>query len=99
LTRATISRESAGAMFPWYEVQRQPGSGAKRAAMYRAELEQHAALLERLGYSQAQARQRLAANVAWDFELHGRPKHAAEIERIVDAVYRRGGVASGPPSV
>ena len=40
----------------------------------------------------------LSAGVAWDFDLSGRPKHAGEIDKIVDAVFRRGG-GSGPPTV
>jgi hypothetical protein len=71
----------------------------KRDAMYRRELEERAALLYRLGYPAARAKLRLHANVAWDFELHGKPRHAAEVDKIVDAVYRRGGLAGGPPSV
>jgi hypothetical protein len=75
------------------------GDNARRDAMYRRELEDRAALLYRLGYPEKLAKARLAANVAWDFELHGRPRHAADVERIVNEVYRRGGRAGGPPSV
>ncbi len=67
--------------------------------MYRRELEERAALLHRLGYSAKRCKLRLHANVAWDFELHGRPKHAQEVDKIVDAVYRRGGAGAGAPSV
>jgi hypothetical protein len=70
-----------------------------RQAMYRRELEERAALLYRLGYSQKRCRERLRGNVAWDFELHGRPRHSAEVDRIVDTVYRRGAVSGGAPSV
>lgn len=62
---------------------------AKRAAMYRRELEAHAALLLRLGRTPAFVKSRLSANVTWDFELQGKPLHAAEVDRIVDSVARR----------
>lgn len=84
--------------FPWLDVKRSPASSATRDAMYRTEVEDRAALLFRLGFTKERAKARLRANVGWDFELHGRPRHAADIERIVDAVYRRGG-GSGPPTV
>jgi hypothetical protein len=70
-----------------------------RLAMYRKEIEDRAALLYRLGYPQKQAKERLKGNVAWDFELHGRPKHAAEVDKIVETVYRRGSASAGTPSV
>jgi hypothetical protein len=60
-----------------------------REAMYRRELEDRAALLLRLGRRPPAIKARLAANVAWDFELHGKPSHAAEVDKIVDAVVRR----------
>ena len=86
-------------MFSWMSVKRAPVNAAAREAMYRRELEERAALLFRLGYSKKRAQKRLQANVSWDFELHDKPKHLSEIDRIVDEVFRRGGVASGPPSV
>jgi hypothetical protein len=86
-------------MFEWWEPKRPRLSGEKRAEMYRRELEERAALLQRLGYSAKECKRRLAAHVAWDFELHGRPKHAGDVDRIVDGVYKRGGTSSGPPSV
>lgn len=58
--------------------------------MFRREIEDRAGLLFRLGYPVKSAKARLQASVAWDFELHGRPKHAGEVDKIVDAVYRRG---------
>ena len=86
-------------MFPWWVSKRPLRTGEKRAEMYRRDLEERAALLQRLGFTAKRCKQRLAANVAWDFELHARPKHAAEVDRIVDGVYKRGGLASGPPTV
>jgi hypothetical protein len=89
-------------MFVWDETEPQRAvrraQGARREHMYRREIEERAALLYRLGFTAKQCKSRLQASVAWDFELHGRPKHAGEIDKIVDAVYRRGG-GSGPPTV
>jgi hypothetical protein len=70
-----------------------------RLVMYRKEIEDRAGLLYRLGYSQKRAKERLRGNVAWDFDLHGRPKHAADIDKIVEIVYRRGSASAGTPSV
>ncbi len=90
-------------MFSWWEAKRVPGNPETREAMFRRELEERAALFHRLGYSAKHAKQRLRANVEWDFELSRKnkvtPKHLGEVDRIVDSVYRRGGIASGPPSV
>ncbi len=65
--------------------------------MYRRELTERAELLARLGYSKERVTTRLSANTAWDFDLHGRPRHAAEIDRIVTDVFRR--AVTGTPSV
>ena len=56
---------------------RGPGDKDKagREAMYRAELEERAALLHRLGHGKQQTRARLAANLAWDF---ARRRHSAD---------------------
>lgn len=91
-------------MFDWMKPTAPPkrarkAAAQKRDAMYKDELEDRASLLQRLGYSAEQARKRLRANVDWDFELHGKPRHAAEVDRVVDAVYRRGGKPGGAPSV
>jgi hypothetical protein len=81
-------------MFIWLESPRskraQKSAKAAREAMVRQELEERASLLFRLGYSKKRTRARLRENVAWDFELSEAPKSAAEIDAIVDAVYRRG---------
>jgi hypothetical protein len=74
-------------------------TGARRDAMYRDELEDRASLFSRLGYSRERCKARLKANVKWDFEMRGSPRHERDIDRIVDAVYRRGGRSSGAPSV
>ena len=78
--------------FPWHQVKRPPRSADKRAAMYRHDLEERAKLLLRLGRTPKQVKARLAASVAWEFELHGRPKHAAEVDKVVDACARRSDV-------
>jgi hypothetical protein len=68
--------------------------------MYRREIEERAALLHRLGYPRPLARARLLANARWDFEIGADDAPApSEIEALIDAVYRRGGARSGPPTV
>ena len=87
--------------FDWYhpDVPALP-ERERAAAMYERELLDRAALLYRLGFSKAEARRRLEAGVAWDFELHGAPPHARRVRRIVDRVYaRKGGTAPGEPTV
>jgi len=70
-----------------------------REEMYLAELRERAALLRRLNYDKAEARARLRANVAWDFELHSQPGFLSKIDGIVEDVYGRGGTAGGPPTL
>jgi hypothetical protein len=87
--------------FPWYEPKRRlptSADAARRDEVLRQELEDRAALLFRLGYAKPRAKARLKANVQWDYELRGKPRHEKDIDKIVDAVYRRGG-GSGPPTV
>lgn len=62
---------------------------ARRQAMYRAELAERASLLRRLNFSRDRARRRLAANVAWEFEIGagaGAPT-AKDIDAVVSAAY------------
>ena len=64
--------------FDWMEPRRNPNrppiEAAGRAAMYRAELEERAALLQRLGHGKrAGARRAWLANLAWDFPPAARP--------------------------
>ncbi len=77
-------------MFTWDE---KPSSyrhaTERRREMYRREIEDRAALLMRLGYHAKDVKARLAKSVDWDFDLHDRPAHAAEVDRIVDDVYKR----------
>ena len=65
----------------------------RRAAMYRAEIADRAALLRRLGYPAPRARARLQANLSWDFEVGGggRPAEVAEaaVDKLLKAAYQR----------
>lgn len=78
-------------MFIWEE---KPKTGFRRAkeqrrAMYRKEIEERAALLLRLGYEARDVKARLHKSVDWDFDLQDVPDHAAEVDRIVDDVFKR----------
>lgn len=68
-----------------------------RKAMYLRELQERAALLRRLGYSRGHARSRLAANVAWDFEIGAGTSAVGgdDIDHILDETWKRGGPAAG----
>lgn len=87
-------------MFAWTESPRSSAmrkhEAESRDAMYHRELEERAALLLRLGRSPAFVKSRLAGNVDWDFELHARPSHAADVDKIVDAAARRHRGPSSP---
>ena len=86
--------------FDWMEPKRNPAAAkaqrARRAGMYRTELEERAALLHRLGHSKDHARARLQANLAWDFERGDSPLSAGEVDGIVDKVFGNG-VGGKPP--
>jgi len=91
--------------FPWYEPNRPKispeASAHKRDEAIKQDLEDRASLLFRLGYSKDRAKARLRANVRWECELNGKPRSVEserEIDKLVDAVWRRGG-GSGPPTV
>jgi hypothetical protein len=79
------------APFDWMQPRRAVGQAGKdkagREAMYRAELEERAALLHRLGHGKQQTRARLAANLAWDFAPDASPLAPAALDAIVDRVY------------
>src|SRR5262245_38925376 len=83
--------------FDWMEPRRNPDRGkiekARREAMYRLELEERAALLQRLGYAKDKARARLAANLAWDFPNGSKPLDGAALDAIVDKLFD--GAAAG----
>jgi hypothetical protein len=85
------------APFDWMEPRRSPERGklekTRREAMYRGELEERAAMLQRLGYDKGRTRARLAANLAWDFPADARPLDDAALDAIVDRLFN--GVASG----
>ena len=50
---------------------------------------QRAALLRRLGYSQAEATHRCMGNVAWAFSVQGKPAiSAARLRKLVASVYK-----------
>jgi len=76
--------------FPWYEPVRRKPDPQRRDEVLKQELEDRAALLHRLGYSKAHAKARLRANLAWDYELAGKPRQERDVDKIVDAVYKRG---------
>jgi hypothetical protein len=77
--------------FDWMVAKRNPtvarAQNDRREAMYRAELEERAALLHRLGRSKDEARARVHANARWDFEGREGPVKAADIDAIVDRVF------------
>ena len=83
--------------FDWLEPRRNPERGkvekARREAMYRGELEERAALLQRLGYDKGRTRARLAANLAWDFPAGARPLDDGALDAIVDRLFN--GAAPG----
>lgn len=87
---------SRGVSFDWMTApshRNRRRQAERRAAMYRAEIADRAAMLRRLGYSVAQARARLEANVSWDFESVAavRPTEVspAAVKKMVGAAYQR----------
>jgi len=85
--------------FDWMVAKRNPDVArtqkARREAMYRTELEERAALLQRLGHGKGVARARLEANLRWDFEGREAPIKAADLDAILERVYGNG--APGKP--
>jgi hypothetical protein len=79
------------APFDWMEPRRNADrakiENTRRETMYRTELEERAALLQRLGYGRDRTRARLAANLAWDFQDGRSPDHAAAVDAIVDKIF------------
>jgi hypothetical protein len=91
------------APFDWMDPRRNPERGkvdkAHREAMYRVELEERAALLQRLGYAKDRARARLAANLAWDFPDGKGPLDAGALDAIVDKQFNgTSGASTGRPA-
>ena len=93
-------------MFAWTDTettaqlkQRAKRNLERRAEMYRRDIESRAALLQRLGFPAARAKSRIRGYVAWDFEMTGTPRHATEVDKVVDQIYKRGGIGQGTPTV
>jgi hypothetical protein len=88
------------APFDWMDPRRSPDRSkvekARREAMYRSELEERAALLQRLGYAKDRARARLAANLAWDFPNGARPLDDAALDAIVDRLFNGASPGASP---
>jgi hypothetical protein len=86
--------------FDWMEPRRnpnrQPLEAAGRAAMYRTEIEERAALLGRLGHGRDQARLRLIANLNWDFPTATRPLSDKDVDGILDRVFGQNGGKTAP---
>ncbi len=76
--------------FDWMEPRRNPNrppvEAAGRAAMYRVEIEERAALVGRLGHGREQTRARLLANLEWDFSA-ARPLSDGDVDGILDRVF------------
>jgi hypothetical protein len=85
--------------FDWYQPARTKRP-SHRVEVYRGEMEERAALLFRLRFSAAKARERLRAQLAWDFEVGGHtpPIGADEVDKIVEKIYQRGGPGAGAPT-
>jgi hypothetical protein len=95
------SRTNPAPSFSWLEPTRAPDGGhARRIQVAREELAARASMFHRLGFSEAEATQRLAARVAWEFSpssraashgAHSRPEGLsdAEIAKLVAETYAR----------
>jgi hypothetical protein len=97
------SKATSTSFSPEWWHPRIPKRASHRAEVYRQELRERAALLYRLRFPAAEARQRLVARVEWDYEVGPAsmksPIAAAEVGAIVDAVYARHGAGGGPLTV
>jgi hypothetical protein len=86
--------------FDWMQPRRNPNrppvEAAGRAAMYRAEIEERAALLGRLGHGRDQARVRLLGNLNWDFTPAARPLSDKDVDGILDRVFGQNGGKPAP---
>src|SRR5262245_51833172 len=87
--------------FDWMDPRRNPDRGkiekTRRESMYRGEIEERAALLQRLGYDKGKARARLAANLAWDFPDGKAPVDGAALDAIVDRLFNGASTARPAP--
>jgi hypothetical protein len=86
--------------FSWLEPTPAPADGhERRARIARAELADRASMLQRLGYTEAEAIARLAARTAWEFDPasrsgqgpHSRPEALSDLEiaKVVTETYAR----------
>jgi hypothetical protein len=79
--------------FDWMQPHRPAGRNKvdadRRASMYRAEIEERAALLGRLGHTRNDVRARLASNLSWDFAPAHRPLTDADLDSILDKVFAK----------
>lgn len=83
--------------FPWLDTTPPRGNGAEqRAKVAAAELSSRAALLFRLGFSEAAATQRLCERIAWEYDQPRTGSHQrhdslsdAAIGKIVAETYAR----------
>ena len=77
-------------MFTWDEKPSSYRRGPeRRREMFKREIEDRTALLLRLGYAAKDVKARLKKSVDWDFDLQKTPDYAAEVDRIVDDVFKR----------
>ena len=88
--------------FDWMQPHRPAGRAKvdadRRASMYRAEIEERAALLGRLGHARDSVRARLAANLSWDFAPGRSPLSDADLDGILDRVFDKSGPPGGFPN-
>jgi hypothetical protein len=81
--------------FPWMQADVPASYQAtyrdKALDMYRAEIKQRAELLRHLGFSAKEATARCRENLRWDFDMGGHCPIEDEVQKIVQAVYRRKG--------
>ena len=86
--------------FVWMQPKRNPAHAktlaAKRDAMYRGELAERAALLQRLGLDRGAVRARLAANLGWDFEAAASPIPGGDLDAIVERAFGAAKTPSRP---
>lgn len=79
--------------FDWMQPHRAPArakiDAERRTGMYRAEMEERAALLARLGHGRDDVRARLTANLNWDFPPARRPVSDADLDGILDRVFAK----------
>lgn len=75
--------------FDWLDRSPLPKHGAKRAEVAATELADRAGTLFRLGFSQAEATQRLSARVAWEHDPRPASLSDAAIAKIVADTYAR----------